>query len=223
MGANVEKRDRSTGSQFPIAKTDGLNITVQGGNINAANTTVVIASAVVALTDDSINYVYIDWADDTIKANTTGFPKASNELYKVTTVSGAVTQVEDYRAVLRMACHTEYKTKSTWLFSGDENSETGWDNKDVSGDAPPGATGILARVGVTDSGTPGVDTWIAVRKPGETAASQEIKIYPQVSAIWTGAVVPIGLDATKKFQLKCKPGGTMSYVVALCGWIYGGE
>jgi len=225
MGINVEKKDKTRAVHFPIVSIDGLDIKILGDSINRANTSFEIPSASLLLTGSDVNYVFIDWTTKTIQVSQAGFPSKSYQLYEITTDATEIAEggLVDKRAVLRQAAHTEYQTKTSWLFSGSENSETEWIDKDLSGDVPEGATGAFLRIGVTDSGIPGVDVWCGIRKPGEIESSQNIKIFPQVSGIWTGAIAPIGLDGSYVFQMKFKPSGTMSYVVALVGWIFGGN
>lgn len=221
MGIVYQDKDFTIGPYFPIIYRDGLDITLLGANLDVKNANVAVPSATLSLDASTTNYVYIDWTTKTLAANSTGFPDKSKPLYEITTDATDVTAISDKRAVIRVSSHSEFKTKTTPLFSGAQNSDTGWQTADLSSDAPAGATGVHLGVGVSDSGTPGLTTKLTLRKPGETANSQEIPIYPQVSGLWVVLVAPIGLNAAKEFDYRIQPSGTLSYYVTLLGWIYG--
>jgi hypothetical protein len=80
--------------------TTGLTWGYLGGRLDSA----AIASGTVALTDNATNYVVAELATGTVSVSTatTNWNATSSylRLYKVTTVSGAVTAYEDHRSVL---------------------------------------------------------------------------------------------------------------------------
>ena len=215
-----EGRD-ATKALFPILGTEGLEVGIFGGNVNKGNTRVQIATAYLTLTAAATNYVFIDWEAGTIEFNTTGFPKDCTPLYVFTTDGADITETDDCRSVLRQSAHTDYITKTTFLANGNFNADTGWVNLDLSSDAPEGATGAKIVLSALDSGTPGLAVYLALRKPGETAVSQELRLYPQVTGLYVSQEYTIGLDDLKKVQYRARPSGTMSAYMALAGWIFG--
>ena len=222
MGMTVQSKDRSVGTHFPIAYEDGLGIKVFGGTVNRANASIDVPSASLTLTDDDVNYVFIDWETQTVQANVTGFPAKSYQLYEITTAAGVITEKVDKRAVFRQAAHTEYKTRDTALFGGAFNDNVDWADLDLSANAPMGSTGVFVGIAVSDSGTPGVSVSFSLRKPGETEDVQKIVVFPQVSGLYFCSSAPIGMDSNKKIQYEIKVSGTMLIQLVLLGWMFGG-
>lgn len=221
MGIVYQDKDFTVGPYFPIVYRDGLDITILGANLDVKNADISVPSDTLTLDASTTNYVYIDWTTKTLAANSSGYPDKAKPLYEITTDATDVTAIADKRAVIRVSPHSEFKTKTTPLFSGAANSDTGWQTADISSDAPEGATGVHLAIGVQDSGTPGLGVKLSLRKPGETATAQNIIMYPQISGLWIALTCPLGINAAKQFEYRIQPSGTLTYFVALLGWIYG--
>jgi hypothetical protein len=222
MVATIKSVDRMKASPFTIAFEEGLIVKIHGGNLDCQNATKVISSKELTLTPTQTNYLFVDFADNTIKSNTSGFIPKCCPLWKIVTDGSGIVSKSDERTNIRMSAHTEFRTKDTFLLNDDSNIDTDWTDLDLNSIAPAGATGVFVAIGVSDSGTPGAGVYFKLRKPGEVASPQAIGMYPQVSGIWVGITSPVGMDANNKIQYRAKPSGTMSYVVSLVGWIYGG-
>lgn len=76
--------------------TTGLTFGWNHGLYNKNGSVVTIAAGTVALTDNDTNYISISNVTDTIVADTTA-PAGGPALYKITTASGVITAVVDYR------------------------------------------------------------------------------------------------------------------------------
>ena len=117
MGISVEKKDQSYSAQFPVVNGgelgDGLDITVLGGNWIKKNVSTLVAGTSLSLTPSALNYIYINWADNTIKSNTVGYPLDSLELYAWTTDDSDVVSKIDKRGTLRSSAHTDHVSMAT--------------------------------------------------------------------------------------------------------------
>ncbi len=83
------------------ANTSGLNFAVFGGDVTVDLVNNVVAGSTEALTDDATNAVYIDNAFAVGSSLFAALPLTAMALYRVTTVSGAITLVEDLRESYR--------------------------------------------------------------------------------------------------------------------------
>lgn len=92
--------ESDTVGDFDGAKTGGLNWEVTGGTVNfGANNIFAPTTTSLALTDNMMNYVYVD-SSGTITSNTSGYPLDAIPLYEVTTSGGEITSFVDERAYL---------------------------------------------------------------------------------------------------------------------------
>jgi hypothetical protein len=78
--------------------TTGLTFGYTGGIIVAFDVRTVVVAGTVSLTDDATNWVYENGS--TVSANSGASPTLSSILYKVTTASGVITAIVDYRGAL---------------------------------------------------------------------------------------------------------------------------
>lgn len=221
----ITKRDQSQGSQFPIQKTDGLDVFIGAGNLNVANSTVKVSPVKLTLTDDVVNSIYIDWNDTTIKSGVGSFPIAAQDLYNITCVSGVITLIEDRRSVLRVSCHTKFFTLADYFFNQDFNIDQGWTSLDLSSFVPIGTTVVYLRILVRDSGTIGDGVYFAAKHPlaGDTDWSRMIKALPIVSGLWAQMYYfPIGIDDSYKLEYNVQVSGTFSVKLAFLGVGFGG-
>jgi len=223
MSITITKKDKSTGSQFSIATINVLDITLVGTNVNHQNISVAVPSATLSLTDDDENYIYVDWSTETLTKSTTGFPSYSLPLYKITTASGSITEIQDLRAVLRQSAHSEFYTLADYFLNQDYNVNQDWQELDLSSLIPVGTTTIWVRALVRDSGTPGDEVYFGMRKPGGgTEWSRMVKCLPVTSGIYAHYFWPVGVDADRKLEIMVKVSGTFTAKLALLGVAYGG-
>ena len=82
------------------ATTTGLTFGFTAGFIITGTSTgrAVVAAGTVTLTDDATNWVYESGA--TVAVNSGANPVSARILYKVTTVSGVITAIVDYRGAI---------------------------------------------------------------------------------------------------------------------------
>jgi len=223
VGVESKKRDVTVGAQFPIVANSGLNVTILGGNVNKSNCSCAVDSKSLALTANSSNYVYIDWATNIISFNTTGFPSCCIALWEIVTDASSVTAKIDNRSVLRASMHSKIMTKSSWLLNQAFTSDSGWITLDLSGDAPCGATGVKLEVRVQESGTPGNSVKFSCRKDSsESGASESQCIWPQISGATHSRLMGIGLDDNQCIEYRAEPDTSLSVSVGLSGWEFGG-
>ena len=82
------------------ATTTGLTLGLRGGFFSYNDRVEVIAASTTALVDDDVNFVYINWlvTPAVIATQLTAFPALQYvPLYRVTTASGVITAVENWR------------------------------------------------------------------------------------------------------------------------------
>lgn len=84
---------------FKQGAHSGLNFAYGVGNVRADNVVVDVAAGIVALTDDTTNYIEITTAG-VISTNTIGFTAGKTPLYTVVTVSSVISTVTDNRCFL---------------------------------------------------------------------------------------------------------------------------
>jgi len=226
MGKTQTQKDKTVGPFFTIQQADGLDVVIGGGSYSfgSINETRLVAKTALTLDDDSDNYVYIDLLDDTVKFNSTGFPKASVELYKITTVAGSITATVDYRSLMRGAQHSEFFTLSDYVKSDDYNVNQGWTVLDLSAVVPVGATTVMLRVGVRDSGVvPDNEVYFAMKHPddAEDAWSRMMKSAPIQYGVFMWYLWPVGLNAARQLTWMCKVSGMMTIKLAVHAVAYG--
>lgn len=109
------------------ATTSGLTFGYQTGRVDKGNGTVVSVSAgTISLTDNILNYVYLDYSDDTVKASTSNPGSNTATLFEVTTSSGAITLVTPQS--------THFKTPTTRSFPPGHLQGLGITNESDEGD-----------------------------------------------------------------------------------------
>ncbi len=223
MGGVVTKKDKSVGPFFPIIIQNGLVIKVLGGFIDRQNEPIEIAATALTLDANETNFVYVDGLTDTIDfdSSISAFPITSKPLYKITTDAIGIIATEDFRAVIRVATHSEYKTKDGSLIYDVLNENKDWTLADLSAYAPDCATALFLNVAVNDTGTPSSDVYASFRKPGESGLGREATIYPQVSGIYCSGTAVIGMDALKQIEYKVNVSGTFTLFSTLAGWLFG--
>ena len=215
-------KDFTSGPLFELVQLGGFIVKILGCRLDCANQPVSIAGVKLTLTPSVTNYIFVNWITKVIQANTTGFPERCKQLYEVLTDAIGIAAITDKRSVARVSAHTVYVTKSSFLASGSFNSDTGWVSYDLSSEALVGATGLVVGLFAADSGSPdGVNHWLGVRKPGETAVSQQFRIYPQSAGEYVSASFPIRMSDDKKIEYRVKPNGTITAYLALMGWSFG--
>jgi hypothetical protein len=79
-----------------VSTTTGLTYGYHGGPVFTSGAFSMIADGTVALTDNATNYVERT-IDGTVSKNTSAFSAGSLPMAKVTTVSGAITTLQDFR------------------------------------------------------------------------------------------------------------------------------
>lgn len=215
-------RDPIVASSFPIVEVAGLNVTLLGGSLDRRNTPVSIPAKVVTLTDNAVNYLYVEAEGSEIAFNTTGFPEGAKCLWTFRTVTGAVTETTDNRAAMRQAEHTRFFTRDAYVLDQTFNVNADWALLDLSALVPVGTKVVWVRFVVRDSGAPGAEVYFGARKPGEVAYSQWMKAWPQVMGQWSNVCFPVGLDADRKMEISVKVSGSFSAKMALLGLSYGG-
>lgn len=82
---------------FAPGTHSGLDFAYGAGKVRDDNAVIHVAAGDIALTDDTDNYIEIDAATGTVSTNTIGYTTGKLPLYKVTTLSGAITEVRDDR------------------------------------------------------------------------------------------------------------------------------
>lgn len=80
----------------------GLNFYYDKGVVRADNVVEPVVAGSVALKDDAVNYIEVAM-DGTVSSNTTDYTSGSVPLYKVTTASGVITEVQDDRCFFNVA------------------------------------------------------------------------------------------------------------------------
>jgi len=219
---NLILGDKTVGSKFKLIKQEGLDVGICGGALNRQNKTKDVATKELTLVPNETNYVFIDWELQEIISNITGFPVRAFHLYKMETNATTIIGLEDFRAIVRQAAHSDWFTLPDYFYNQDHNANKDWTLFDVSSLVPVGTTLIQLRFLVRDSGVPGTEVYFGARKPGETAYSQWIKAIPLVSGEWNFVHAPVGLDVDRKFEYCVKVSGTFSSKLALLGVAYGG-
>jgi len=223
---DIKQGDKTTGTQFPIIKSDGLHIRIKGGNVSRANVSIAVLKVDITLIASAVNYVFIDWVDNAIKANTTGFPQVCTELYEITTSTDKILSIVDRRSLLRMSAHSDFQTSDSWLVEVTFDTDKDWTDLDLSNlvSIPSGATGVWLEVHVKESGVIPSTTAVhlLLRRPGDTSQSQWKAILPQVSDRWFTRMVPVKLgDDGKTIQYKVNVETQIQIKLALNGWIFG--
>lgn len=94
--------DTQIAGQFSqdVSTTTGLTFGLRGGFFTLDNRLDIIADSTITLTDDDVNFVYIDWlvTPAVIVTRLSDFPDDQyTPCYKVTTASGVITVIEDWR------------------------------------------------------------------------------------------------------------------------------
>lgn len=94
--------DTQIAGQFSqdVNTTTGLTFGMRAGFFTLNNRLDEISASTVTLTDDDINFVYIDWSvtPAVMRVAITEWPSVEyTPCYKVTTVSGAITNIESWR------------------------------------------------------------------------------------------------------------------------------
>jgi len=97
-GRPIEDLAFSGNMHYDQDTTTGLTFGHKGGYHVSAETRTVVAAGTVALTDDATNWIYMDGAVPTVNAGAA--PTGSEVLYKVTTATGAITDIIDYRGAI---------------------------------------------------------------------------------------------------------------------------
>lgn len=221
MSVQITPVDEMKASPFTWSDESGLDIKINSGSLDVQNETVIIASTILTLIASQSNYIYVDHADNIIKANTTGFLDKCCPLWIMITNVDSITRKTDKRTKIRMSAHSEYKTQATWLLDVNYNDDSGWVELDLSSVAPSGATMIKVDMSANDSGAPTDANWFGIRKPGETAVPQYSMITPIASGRTSVRYAEMGLDSNKTIEYRVKPDGNMAVKLKLVGWGYG--
>lgn len=79
--------------------TGGLTFAYYGGAMKVSSVPTIIADGTLLLTDNAVNYIQASSAGVVSKytGSPTGFQNSAIPLYKVTTLSGVMTEIVDYR------------------------------------------------------------------------------------------------------------------------------
>lgn len=97
------------------ATTTGLTFGYQAGRVDKGNGTIVeVAASTIALTDNTTNIVYLDYADDTVKTSTTAPGANTAILFHVVTSAGDISTVTEKSS--------SYRTPSERAFPPDHLS-----------------------------------------------------------------------------------------------------
>jgi len=83
--------------KYDPSTTSGLTFGITGGYYNVANTVNELFATTVTLTDDDVNYIYIDTTVPEIVAEIVIQEDNHILCYVVTTSSGVITNIEDAR------------------------------------------------------------------------------------------------------------------------------
>ena len=93
-------QDLPMGGQFAVNAdtTTGLTFGFRAGTHIAADVRTAVSAGTVTLTDDATNWVHFSGA--TVAVNGGANPTRGGVLYKVTTASGVITAIVDYRGCI---------------------------------------------------------------------------------------------------------------------------
>lgn len=224
--AEIIDRDPTTRPAFSIYRRDGLKVFIGSAWVEFNNITALVESKELTLpASEAEIFIFVNPDTKEIEFNITGWPAECKQLYKMATDAGAIISEEDFRTSARHSQHTCYKTHTEYLVSENTNIDIDWgliDLDSVSGlTLPADIKGVLAYVGITDSGSPGAGVFASFRKPGASVIQEGIRLYPQISGIWTSAAVPIGINSDHEFERKIKVSGTFQLRMTLLGLIWG--
>jgi hypothetical protein len=75
----------------------GLDFAYGAGKVRSNNVVTHVTAGDITLVDDVDNYIEIDPSNGAVSSNTTGYTTGKLPLYKITTVSGEITEVRDDR------------------------------------------------------------------------------------------------------------------------------
>lgn len=104
------------------ANHDGLNFAFKSGVVRAGNSVIKANEGSILLTDNSDNFIEVEPITGEVLANTTGFSVEGIPLYIVTTLNGAITEMDDKRAFLVKA--TPQNTQWFLTYGGEEAEST---------------------------------------------------------------------------------------------------
>lgn len=143
---------------FGVRSQVGLVLAYNGGVISISDVPTKIAAGSLTLTDDADCYIYLQESDGTITFTTgepSGWPRMASgyrALYHVTTASGLITLIDDFR----IGHGTTGVTGATGA-----TGPTGAGSTGATG--PTGATGTTGATGVTGAtGASGTGDWIKI-------------------------------------------------------------
>lgn len=82
---------------FAPGTHSGLDFAYGAGKVRNDNAVTHVVAGDITLADDTDNYIEVDATTGVVSTNTTGYTAGKLPLYKVTTVSGEITEVRDDR------------------------------------------------------------------------------------------------------------------------------
>lgn len=172
-----------------VSTTTGLTYGYHGGPVFTAGAFSMVADGTVALTDNATNYVERTPAG-TVSKNTTAFTVTSVPMAKVTTVSGAITTIQDFRGV-----RSEAREEVIIVAVSDEATAITTGTAKVTFRMPFAMTlTALPRASLTvasSSGTPTVD----INEGGTTILSTKLTIDASELTSTTAATPAVISDA----------------------------
>ena len=218
--------DRPLLGGFEILSADSLNCQIRGTWFEINNISVKIPSKKFVLPASTAEiFIFLNPNTKEIEQNSTGWPAVCHRLYKLATNTDSITNQEDFRTAGRFSRHSSPATHDEWLIDGNTNSNINWGIFDLDTVSsliiPEGVTGFDALMVVNDSGTPGANVFMSIRKPGETAVSQERRAYPQEQGVPIGFNFPVGMSDDHEIERMVKVSETFQYKLGLLEWKWG--